>query len=201
MLAVQCSSFFQVFWTSRDLVMTRIPDTSQLSHLAVQSSQEEWERTGRLLFNQKRYAHAMQCFKRASLQKEAAVANAYLLREDAQAMPSGEHGDEFPRTQAFTDAAEAFIKSAASATLQQITYYRIAAECFQECAKLSQAARSYIDAREFDHGAQIYLDAGMHSHAIRVIHEHKRDMRHDIVDQILFKCRLYYFQKLELMYV
>jgi hypothetical protein len=137
----------------------------------------------------------MQCFERASLQKEAAVANAYLLREDAQ----GEHG--VPRTQAFTDAAEAFIKSAASATLQQTTYYRIAAECFQECRKLPQAARSYIDAREFDHGAQIYLDAKMHSHAIRVIHEHKRNMRHDIVDQILFKCRLYYFQKLELMYV
>jgi hypothetical protein len=196
---MQCSSFFQAFWMSRDLVLTRTPGTSGPS-LGVRSSQEEWEKTARSLFKNKRYAHAKQCFERASLQKEAAVANAYLLREEAQAMPSDEHHDAL-RTRAFTEVAEAFIKSATSASMERMTYYRIAAECFRECAKLPEAARYYIDAKEFDIGAQMYLDSEMHSHAIRIIRRHERKMRHSIVDQILFRCRLYYFQKFELEYV
>jgi tetratricopeptide (TPR) repeat protein len=156
--------------------------------------------TGRSLFKKKRYAHAIQCFEKASLQKEAAVAKAYLLREEAQAMPSCEH-DNVLRTRAFTKAAEAFIKSAASASVERTTYYRIAAECFRECAELIKAAQLYIDAEEFGIGAQLYLDSEMHSHAIRVIRKHERKMRRGIVDQILFRCRLYYFQKFELEYV
>jgi tetratricopeptide (TPR) repeat protein len=180
--------------------MIGIPGTSGPPSLAIQSSQEEWEKTARSLFKKKRYAHAMQCFERASLQNEAAVSNAYLLREEARALPSGEHHDDL-RTQAFTRAAEAFIKSAPSASVERSTYYRIAAECFRECVRLPDAARSYVDAGEFDIGAQLYLDSEMHSHAIRIIHRHEREMRHSIVDQILFRCRLYYFQKSELEYV
>jgi hypothetical protein len=115
-------------------------------------------------------------------------------------MPSGEHHDAL-RTQAFTKVAEAFITSAASAPVERTTYYRIAAECFRECAELPEAARLYIIAGEFDIGAQLYLDSEMHSHAIRVIREHEQKMRRSIVDQILFRCRLYYFQKSELEYV
>jgi len=198
--SVQCSSLFQVFWTSRDLVMTYTAGTGGPS-LAVSSSREEWEDTARSFFKKKRYSHAVQCFEKASLFSEAAVAKAYLLREEAQAVPSGEYDNSVLRTQAFTAAAEAFIRSAVSATLEKATYYRIAAECYKDCDKSPQAARFYVEAGEFDVAAQLYRDTAMFSHAIRVIREYECKMQRDVVDRILFACRLYYFQNLELTYV
>jgi hypothetical protein len=197
MLAVmRGSSFSQIFWTSRDLVMMCIPGTNDPRSLSVESSEQDWEKTGRYLFKRNRYAHAELCFQRASLHHEAMVAKAHRLREKAQELP---HDEADQRSKVFTDAAQAFIKSAKFATFLKATYYRIAAECFKECAKLSQAAKCYVDAGEFGIGAQLYRDAGMFSNAIQIVRKHK--VQQDVAVRIEFACRLHYFRRLEVAYV
>ena len=168
--------------------------------LGVSSSAEEWEQAGLSLFKQKRYAHAMQCFQKARMHHEAGVANAYLLREEAQTVPSGEDGNSVQYKQAFTTAAEAFIESALSAPTEKTTYYRIAAECFKECSKFPQAARYYIDAGEFDTGAELYCDNGMLSHAVKVVRQYEDKMKRGVVSRIEKENRIYYLNR-DLKYV
>jgi tetratricopeptide (TPR) repeat protein len=175
-----------------------MPGTNDPRSLVVLSSEREWEKTGRSLFKQKRYAHAVQCFQRASLDYEAKVATAYLRREEAQEVP---HSRVVQRNQAFTDAAKTFIESARSSTSEKATYYRIAAECFKECANLPKAAQYYVYAGEYGIGAQLYRDAGMFSDAILVVQNYKHKVPRDIADQIEFASRLYFFLNLELKYV
>jgi tetratricopeptide (TPR) repeat protein len=182
--------------------MTSIPSgTNGPRSLAVSSTGDEWAKTGRSLFRQGRYAHAEQCFKKANLHDEELVANAYRLREEAQDVPPDEDDSAVEHKRAFTAAAEAFIKSAASAILEKAIYYRIAAECFKECGNPPRAAQSYVDAGEFDIGAQLYRDAELFSQAIQVVREHRDKMQPDVVAGIEDDCRRHYFRNNELVYV
>lgn len=183
----------RVFWTSKDLVMTRIPETTGWDSLAVSSSREEWEKTGRSLFKQKRYAHAAQCLQRASMTHEAAVASAYLLREQAHAVSDS----IVLRSEAFGDAAAAFNKCALLTTVESRAYYRIAAECFQECGKFSEAARLYIKMEDSDSAAQAYLKAEMFDQAIQVVRENQDKMQGNVVSGIVHASYLHYWRRQE----
>lgn len=193
------SFFCQIFWTAKGQVVNLSPENNFPS-LGVSSTPEEWETSARYYFQKKRYAHAIQCFQRASLHREAEVANAYLLREQARATPSDPQDGSLTYRNAFTEAAEAFIKCAASATLEQQAYYRAAAECFEQNGSLPEAARAYVSAEEFDIAAQLYRDRGMFGHAAQVIRDYEGRMRGDVVDKIRLACRLYYFNKQDITY-
>ena len=107
-----------------------------ISSFGISSSPEEWEKFARSLFEKKRYAHAMECFQKASLHREAGVANAYYLRKKAGTTPSGQ-GSNLRRKRAFVIAADAFVDCAFSAALdsEKPFYYRSAAQCFEQCGK------------------------------------------------------------------
>jgi hypothetical protein len=178
--------------------------------LAVPSSPDEWEEAGRKLFQNKRYAHAVQSFQRASLTREAAIANAYLLREQAHAMPPAQPDSITLRSKSFVNAAKAFVECALPTTAESRTYYRIAAECYWEGREVSKAAvekaaekaaELYIKAEEIDCAACLYLDAGMHAQAIKITREKKRKMQVNVVNHIVHECRLHYYNKQEFSYV
>jgi hypothetical protein len=181
--------------------MTCIPGTDDPGSLAVSSSVEEWEKTGRSLFKQKLYAHAVQCFQRASLHHEVIVAKAYLLRERAHAVLSGQPDDVTLRSKAFGDAAKEFIKCASPTTAESRAYHRIAAECFQEGNNILEAARLYVKAEDFDRAAQLYRDAGMFGEAMQIVRENRGKMQSKVVHSIVQDCRLNHFKKQEFPYV
>jgi hypothetical protein len=193
---------FQIFWTAKDLV-TITTSSSELPPLAVSSSRDEWEMSARSLFNKKRYAHAMQCFKRASLDREAAVADAYLLREQARDVPAGQPDSTSMRSKAFMIAAEAFVKCASSASVavDRGAYYRTAAGCYKECNKPSEAAQHYLNAEEFDSATEVLCDARKFDEAMQVVRSHRDKMQKIVVDHIVTECACYYFRTEQLRQV
>jgi tetratricopeptide (TPR) repeat protein len=182
----------QIFWAARDLVTTT--SDTELPRLAVASLSDEWERSGRSLFSKKRYAHAMQCFQRASLRREAAVAEAYLLRDQARAVSLGQHNNGDMRSKAFIDAAEAFVRCALSASVEKRAYYRTAAVCFKESDKLSEATQNYLNAEDFDSAAKVFCDAQKFDDAVRVVRDHQDTMQSNVVLQVVSVCARHYFE-------
>jgi hypothetical protein len=67
----------QVFWKARNEIQCCTPG-SDVPRLAVSSTPQEWEKTGRTLFTNKRYIQAMHCFERAGLDREAACRSCLL---------------------------------------------------------------------------------------------------------------------------
>lgn len=185
-------SIFQIFWAAKGLVTTT--SDTELPRLAVGSSLDEWESSGRSLFSKKRYAHAMQCFQRASLSREEAVAEAYLLRDQARAVPPGQHDNGNMRSKAFIDAAEAFVRCALSASVGKRAYYRTAAACFKESDKLSEATQNYLNAEDFDSAAKVFCDAQKFDDAVHVVKDHRDTMQSNVVLQIVSVCARHYFE-------
>jgi hypothetical protein len=136
----------------------------------------------------------MQCFRRASLHREAAVANAYLLREQARAVPFGQHNSSPLRSSAFATAAEAFVDCALSASVEKRLYHRTAAECFKECDEPAKAAQQYLDAEEFNSAAEVYCDSENFDEAVLVVKEHEQTMKGNVVAHIITECGCYYFR-------
>jgi tetratricopeptide (TPR) repeat protein len=163
--------------------------------LAVSSSHDEWEEAGRTLFLNKRYAHAVQCFQKARLTREEDIAKAYLLREQAHTAASSDQPEHF------TDAATAFMKCASQTTAERRLYLRIAAECYEECGDVSEAANQYIQAEEFDRAALLCLNNGIWARAMQVVREKKDGMKEDVVNHIIHECRMHYLDNEELLYV
>ena len=165
--------------------------------LAVSSSHDEWEEAGRTLFMNKRYAHAVRCFQKARLTREEDIAKAYLLREQAHTAASSDQ----PEGISFTDAAKAFMKCTSQTTAERHVYLRIAAECYQECSKVSEAAELYIEVEEFDRAALLYLSKEMWVRAIQVVRENKDRMQETVISRIIHQCRMHYLANQELSYV
>lgn len=62
----------RLLWTSKDQVHNCTPGTD-VPHLAVSSTPDEWADQGHTLFRNKRYFQAMHCYERAFLSKEAQI--------------------------------------------------------------------------------------------------------------------------------
>ncbi|KAG2139121.1 uncharacterized protein EDB93DRAFT_708493 [Suillus bovinus] len=178
------------FWTSRNQVQNCTPGTD-VPHLAVSSTPEEWANFGRSLFSHKRYSQAVHCFERANLPREVKVCEAYQLREVARssvgvALPSDQK-------RAFNVAADAFADCGATATgNQKLQYYRNSADCYVRAGDDLQAAKAYFNAQEFEQAAKRYRKVGRFDKTLRVLDEHGTNIPEETTAELWNVCRLFY---------
>ncbi|PSS06635.1 hypothetical protein PHLCEN_2v3591 [Hermanssonia centrifuga] len=186
----------RTLWTSTGLVQHCTASDTQ-PRIAVSSKPEEWAKTARDLFDNRRYSQAARCYERALLGRERDVAYAYYLREQARETFSDQHTTYNRRSIAFLTAAQAFMRSAAVATIrtENIAYYRNAAECFVEAGDDAKAAEAYGHAEEFTRSAQLYRKAGWFDHAVEVVQSHRSSIAEADAERIIDVAKLHYFKE------
>ncbi|KAH7911824.1 hypothetical protein BJ138DRAFT_1005801 [Hygrophoropsis aurantiaca] len=184
----------RLFWDSREQVQICTPGTD-VPHLAVSSTPEEWATFGRSLFQHKRYSQAMHCFERALLPREVTIAKTYHLREQARAMS----GSIKHTQKAFLQVAVAFSDCAAIATgKEMLQYYYNAADCYVRAGDDRKAAEAYIEAREFGLAAKRYRKATLFPDTLRVLNLYGEHIPSNTLEELLNVCRLYYYSQDEL---
>ncbi|KAG2160214.1 uncharacterized protein EDB93DRAFT_1324636 [Suillus bovinus] len=180
----------RIFWTSRDQVQNCTPGTD-VPHLAVSSTPEEWASFGRSLFSHKRYSQAIHCFERANLRREVKVCEAYQLREVARSRVGVALLSDQKR--AFNAAADAFTDCGATATgSQKLQYYRNSAECYVRAGDDLKAAEAYLNAQEFEQAAKKYRKAGRFDKTLRVLDDHGTIIPEETTTELWTVCRLFY---------
>lgn len=155
------------------------------------STPDEWAKTGRLLFGNKRYPQAIRCFERAGLPNERSIANSYHLRQLARNVPRSKSDEA--RRMAFSTAARAFFCCAQSfSSSQNNKYFHIAAECFREAQANDLAAKSYLLAEDFTNAARYFRKARMFDDAVEVIQTKRELVDASVADNIISASRLHY---------
>ncbi|KAG2070632.1 hypothetical protein BDR04DRAFT_1076404 [Suillus decipiens] len=180
----------RIFWSSRNQVQNCTPGTD-VPHLAVSSTPEEWASFGRSLFSHKRYSQAIHCFERANLHHEVKVCEAYQLREVARSgvgvVPLSN------QKRAFNVAADAFAGCGATATgNQKLQYYRNSADCYVRAEDDLKAAEAYLNAQEFEQAAKRYRKAGRFDKTLHVINDHGMNIPEETTTELWTVCRLFY---------
>ncbi|KAG1799293.1 uncharacterized protein HD556DRAFT_1287696 [Suillus plorans] len=178
------------FWTSRDQIKNCTPGTD-VPHLAVSSTPEEWASFGRSLFSHKRYSQAVHCFERANLRHEVKVCEAYQLRDVARSSVGVASLSDQKR--AFNVAADAFTDCGATATgNQKLQYYRNSADCYVRAGDDLKAAKAYLNAQEFEQAAKRYRKAGRFDKTLHVLDDYGTDIPEETKTELRTVCRLFY---------
>ncbi|KAH7101434.1 hypothetical protein BKA62DRAFT_703810 [Auriculariales sp. MPI-PUGE-AT-0066] len=187
-------------WTANGQVQNCTPDT-EVPHIAVGSSQDEWVSQARSLFKHGRFSQARHCFERAEQPHHAAVAHAYHLRTIADGkVVSGARKVQDERSQAYLEAGAAFEAAATPEdwgfnARERRGYFRIAAECLQIAGKeyFPRAARCFEKARENMKAAKLFREAVYFEDAIRIIKKHDLAAQPE-AEGIVKAAKLYYFR-------
>ncbi|KAF8955734.1 hypothetical protein BDZ97DRAFT_1926448 [Flammula alnicola] len=190
----------RVFWTSRNEIQNCTPGTD-VPRLAVSSSPEEWEKSGRTLFSNKRYLQAMHCFERAGLDREVAVSHTYYLREQARSIsPTSSKQGVSLRQQAFLAAAEAFVQCSVSAINSKETkaYLRSAGDCFEHAQEDFRAAEAFSRAGEYNTAVKLYRKCAKFDEAVAIVTSNRQDIEMEVAENIIDIARLFYFKGGEL---
>ncbi|KAI0089819.1 hypothetical protein BDY19DRAFT_1047690 [Irpex rosettiformis] len=189
----------RMLWDAQGLVETRstIADVTQL---ASTSTLEEWEKTARTLFDNKRYNQASRAFTRAKMWHERDIARAYQLREMAQCTPRSDDTVPNSREQAFLTAAEAFYLCAGVSPSRtgRLAHYRIAAECYLEALELKKSAEAYILAEEYTKAAQVFRQGGFFEQAIDTIDRYGEHIPLADAEKIRDVAKIHYSKKQDL---
>lgn len=160
----------QLYLTAKQVIETvRKGRQESLHHLAVSSSSKDWATLANDLMDRGQFSQAEKCFQRASLNTEAAVAHAFLLRELAEEMDVVRNAN---RSKAFANAAEALINAAeniTSSNSRKTDCYNYAGRCYVKAGSHSEAAQAYFNASEFTMSAQQYHKAEMFDDALKII--------------------------------
>ena len=165
------------------------------------SSPEEWEKSGKTLFLNKRYLQAMHCFERAGLNREVAVSHTYYLREQARSTPIHSSTQRsLLREKAFAIAADAFLSCAVSATTvkEKKAYLRSAADCFEKALEDFKAAQAYAHAEEFTTAAKLYRKCAKFDEAVQIVTDHGPSVDLEVAENIFEVAKLFYFKSGEL---
>jgi len=125
------------------------------------------------MFFSKCYGQASIAFQRAGQNQEAAICDAYLLRERAQSTSTTTSA---ARVQAFMTAADAFTTCAQDSPSKQINeclaYYGAAGECYSEACDLKRAGDSYWMAKKYVAAACMYQEGGYFGEMVEIITQH-----------------------------
>ena len=182
----------QDVWLSRNQIEICTPN-DPIPKLAVSSAQAEWAERGRSLFKNGTYRQAVHCFERAGLQQERSVANAYSIHQDACLLPQGSD----TRSRGFTEAGEAFIDCATTATVsdEAKAYYRFAGRCFVEVGDHQRAGDLFLAAQDYTGSAVAYRKAENFDKAVNVVQEYDGMVDADAAESIIAVAKLHYFKK------
>ena len=143
----------------------------------------------------------MHCFERAGLDREAAVAYAYFLREQARAIPhSGSKQIVLQSQKAFCMAAEAFLgcSSSSANAKERIVYSRNAGDCFERAEDDFRAAEAYHQAQEYTKAAKLYRKNANFDEAVEILTRYRSHVDAEVVENIFDVAKLFYFKAGEL---
>ncbi|CAE6534820.1 unnamed protein product [Rhizoctonia solani] len=187
----------KLFWKEKGLITLCGPD-DPMPQLSASSSEADWAKSGRLLFNKALYPQAMFCFEKAGLLVERDITGAYQARKDARLLLA-KSADRQTRRDAFKKAANDFLGCAfLSKGKQQISCYLRAAECYIQAEEWKLAAESYLSAEEFDLSARNFRRAGCFENAVQIVKKYRDRLKsRELVDEILSIARLEFLRKSE----
>jgi len=147
------------------------------------------------MFLNKRYAQASVAFQRAGRSREAAICDAYLLREKARSISTATSA---ARIKAFVAAAKAFTTCAEDSPSKRVNerldHYGIAGECYSEARDLKSAGYSYWMAERYDGAARAYREGECFDDMVNVITRHESVMDGGLVERLKMIARMYYFK-------
>lgn len=183
----------QDIWAAKGEIETPT-DGLDLSQFATASGQEEWARRGRDFFREARYKLAAQAWRMAGLLHDAAVANAFYLRDQVEVTSS----TGLLRSKALKEAAEAFLLVARDEPIQarQDEYHVAGAECLLRVPDTAKAAFTYAQGREYTRAVQLFRSIAMFDEAIGIIRQHS--VNPATAAKVTYVAKLYYFQQLRL---
>ncbi|KAG9081885.1 hypothetical protein FRC06_005350 [Ceratobasidium sp. 370] len=168
-----------------------------MPQLSVSSSEADWAKSGRLLFNKRLYPQAMFCFEKAGLELERDIAAAYQARKEARLLlAKSTSADRQTWRNSFTKAAKDFLGCAIlSKGKQQISCYLRAGECFLQAEDWKSAAEAFFEAGEFDLAAKNFRRAGCFDEAVGVVKKHNDKIQKSVADEIIGIARLEFLRK------
>ncbi|KJA29102.1 hypothetical protein HYPSUDRAFT_32443 [Hypholoma sublateritium FD-334 SS-4] len=190
----------RVLWTEKNEIQNCTPGTD-VPRLAVSSSSDEWEKSGRTLFSNKRYLQAMHCFERAGLGREVAVSHTYYLREQARLTPTSTSKQAMSTRQtAFAVAAEAFLECSESSrnAKERKAYLRSAGDCFEHAREEYKAAEAYSKAEEYNIAVKLYRKCARFDEAVNIVKANPHHVDVDVAENIIDIAKLFYFRGGEL---
>ena len=147
------------------------------------------------MFTNKQYAQALVAFQRAGRDREVAISHAFLLRENARAIPDDQVKD---RVGAFCEAGEAFSTCAKASlphqTRERLAYYANAAECFVQGRMLKEAGGCFVHAEQYSKAARVYREGGHFDEMVEVLKGHRSGIEASFHAQLTKIAQMHYFK-------
>jgi len=147
------------------------------------------------MFTNKRYAQALVAFQRAGRAREVTICHAFLLRENARAVPDDQVRE---REDAFTEAGEAFSACANESLSQQrrerLSYYTNAGECFVQGRRMKEAGGCFVHAELYSKAARIYREGGHFDEMVEVLEGHADQIEPNLLVQLTKVAQMNYFK-------
>jgi len=147
------------------------------------------------MFDNKRYAQALVAFQRAGRTREVTICHAFLLRENARAVPDDRVKK---RAGAFGEAGEAFSVCANESPPHEIkrrlTYYANAADCFVLGRRFKEAGDCFVHAEQYSKAARAYREGGYFDDMLEVLEQHGRHIEAPLLAQLTKVAQMNYFK-------
>ena len=159
------------------------------------------------MFANKRYEQALVAYQRAEQvqqaqqaqqagsSREVTICHAFLLRENARAVPDDRVKE---RADAFSEAGEAFF-NCANASLQhqrkeKLAYYANAADCFLRGRRLKKAGNCFFRAEQYSKAACVYREGGHFDEMVEILKGHARQIEPSLLAQLTKVAQMNYFK-------
>ena len=147
------------------------------------------------MFHNGTYANAAVAFRRAHLEREAKICDAYVLQERAGLASTTASA---ARAQAFLKAAKAFADCARDSpikrTNERLTCYEAAGDCFKEARDPKKAADNYLLAELYDKAALAYKEGGRVDKMVEVLVRHENALESELCEELTTFARTHYFE-------
>ncbi|KAF8686413.1 UvrD-like helicase C-terminal domain [Rhizoctonia solani] len=184
----------KLFWRKQGLIKECGPN-DPMPQLSVSSTDADWAKSGRLLFNKRLYPQAIFCFEKANLLVERDIAAAYESRKQARLLQAAKSVDRATRRAAFAKTASEFLGCAIlSKGRQQTSCYLRAAECYLQAEDWKAAAEAFYSANDFDMAARNFRRAGCFDEAVHIVKKHRNCVQNSVAEGIVEVAKLEYFR-------
>ncbi|KAI0042889.1 hypothetical protein FA95DRAFT_510755 [Auriscalpium vulgare] len=173
-------------------IAENIIDTSQesIARFAISTQSEGWRISAENYLRHQHYEEAADAFDRAQDPENAAIARAFLSRQEASQVPTKQ------RRQAYVSAAVAFLDCASNTKKKpsaQVCYAQ-AGDCYEEVGYHKQAAEAYYQAEQYTKAARQFFDANMLDESVSIVKDHAKHVDESVRSEIVDVARYSYLE-------
>jgi len=147
------------------------------------------------MFESKNYAQASVAYLNVWRDREAAICDAYHMREKARSTSTTA---SVARTRAFITAANAFIActrdSPSKQVKERLAHYSAAGECYLEASDTKKAGECYRMAEQYVVAAHSYRQGGYFDEMVEVITQHEGAFESDLLEHLKRVAQMHYFK-------